>query len=145
MAYPPSHPTITADVLAKLLKSQNALKIRLQNKPDGKALEEEQWAENQHKATIAKEKARKLTLENDFAQGENDARKSYGIKVFWLMVVWLSAVFVLVILSGIPILEDKKYFHLSENIVLALIGTTTLNVIGLFGFVMKYLFSPKKA
>lgn len=115
------------------------------NGSDAKAAEEKKWAEDQYQIEVKKEQARKLKQENDFASDENDARKSYGNRVFWLMVFWLATVLVIVIASGIPLLQELKYFQLSEKIILTLIGTTTINIIGLFGFVMKYLFAPKKA
>lgn len=69
-----------------------------------------------------------------------EERKNYAKKVFRLIAFWIAGIFILLLIDG-----SKPYgFGLSENIMLAVIGGTTLNILGVFIFVMKYLFDPKR-
>jgi hypothetical protein len=85
------------------------------------------------------------------------ARKRYAKNIFSLIVWWLVAILFLLLLQGFSggqkvslstitrLLEvhlDYK-FYLSDAVLLALIGGTTANVLGLFIFVVQYLF-PKR-
>ena len=64
-------------------------------------------------------------------------REKYASRVYWLIVCWLIA------LAGILLLQGfENSFSLRENVVLALIGGTTANVLGIFIVVINYLF-PK--
>jgi hypothetical protein len=69
------------------------------------------------------------------------ARRNYARRIFYLIVWWLIAVFILLLLQGF--LSPNKIFHLSDAVLLALIGGTTANVLGIFMVVVWYLF-PKK-
>ena len=48
--------------------------------------------------------------------------------------------FAIVFLVGV----ECNRFHLSDSVLLMLLGTTTANVIGVFNFVAKYLFNKDK-
>jgi hypothetical protein len=67
------------------------------------------------------------------------ARKRYARNIFTLIVCWLIAIFIILILQGFSALS----FKLSDGVLIALIGGTTANVLGLFIFVVQYLF-PKR-
>lgn len=67
------------------------------------------------------------------------SRKAYADKIFDLVVWWLVALGVVVVLAGF---KDKTNFDLDSKIILALIGGTTLNVLGIFTIVTNFLF-PK--
>jgi hypothetical protein len=85
------------------------------------------------------------------------ARKRYARHIFRLIVVWLIAIFIILLLQGF--LSEREmvlgfralgsfwrtsiHFRLSDAVLLALIGGTTANVLGLFIFVVQYLF-PKR-
>lgn len=62
-------------------------------------------------------------------------RKAFASKAYWMMCVYLFVVFVIIVLTGIHIL------HFDTTIIVTILTTTTVDVIGLFVFVMKYLFS----
>lgn len=70
-------------------------------------------------------------------------RKKYTGRIFWLIVGWLIAVLVILLLQGFYKIW-KVYFLLSDNVILALIGGTTANVLGIFIIVTKYLFPKTK-
>jgi len=66
-------------------------------------------------------------------------RKKYAFRIFLLVAFWITAVLVIIILQGFSVCG----FHLSDSILLAAIGSTTANVIGILIIVIKYLFSEK--
>ena len=69
---------------------------------------------------------------------EITARESYASKIFWTLIAWLIGVYALIILVGLETLT------ISDSVLIALVTSTTINVIGLFGFVMRYLFHRRK-
>jgi hypothetical protein len=78
-------------------------------------------------------------LKREFLKGQEQdrtARDEFSKKIFRLLCCFLFAMFLLLTLSGI---ECNK-FHLSDTILITLITTTTINVISIFVFVVKYLF-----
>jgi hypothetical protein len=99
----------------------------------------------------------KVELED--LQTEVDNRKRYTSILFRFMVAWIVIVLLIVIVTGIKRPEPVKYqdaaaasicwydwivaFDLPESVVLALIGGTTANVIGLFFVVARYLFTRR--
>lgn len=85
-----------------------------------------------------------MTIENklraeELKQREQDReqRKSYAVYAFWFLVGYMAFVFIILLLSGFRL----SGFHLKDGVLIALITTTTANVIGIFAFVMKYLFN----
>ena len=68
-------------------------------------------------------------------------RKEYAKRIFILMCFWLAGMFALLLLQGS--LSRPQLFNLSESVLLAVIGGTTLNVLGIFIIVVNYLF-PKR-
>ncbi len=65
--------------------------------------------------------------------------------IFYLIVAWLSLIFVIVILEGFGVTICHHAFKLSDPVVLALIGGTTVNVLGIFIIVVRYLFPQRSA
>ena len=66
---------------------------------------------------------------------DREERKKFGTHVFWLIVGYLIAIFVLLVLAGFGCMS------MSDSVQLALLGTFSANVLGLFWMVMNYLFS----
>lgn len=88
-----------------------------------------------------------LTIENklrseELANRQQDRlqRKQYGLYSLWFLVAYMAVVFFIIIAEGFGL----WCFHLEYGIMIALITTMTANVIGIFAFVMKYLFSKKE-
>ena len=79
----------------------------------------------------------------DLTQNRTE-RKRYADRIYKLVTTWLIFISVVIVLHGITIQGPgtfvRKGLNLSDDIVLALIGGTTLNVLGLFFVVLKYLF-----
>ena len=70
--------------------------------------------------------------------GQNiDERKKYAHRIFCLMCSWLGLAFVILILDGF---QSSTNFYLTQPVLLALIGGTTADVLGIFYIVTHYLF-----
>ena len=94
----------------------------------------------------AKEELRKVKLQNDILaeslekqKQDRGERKDYASMIFNFMCWYLFAVFFIIVLNGIT----TTNFSVNENVILALLGTTAIEVIGTFRFVAKYLFEYK--
>lgn len=70
---------------------------------------------------------------------DRDQRKTYGSRLYWLVVCWLSIIGLIVLLHGFAWVQ----FTLSVAVLTTLIGSTTASVLGLFAIVANYLF-PKR-
>jgi len=66
----------------------------------------------------------------------HDNRISYIGRIFWLVVGWLACVVLCIVLTGY---EDTG-FKLSDQVLIAFITSTTINVVGLFVIVAKWLY-----
>lgn len=64
-------------------------------------------------------------------------RRKYAGRVFWLVVFWIAGIFVLLLCEGF---SSTTTFHLDDSVLIAAIGGTTINVIGIFIVVARYLF-----
>jgi hypothetical protein len=79
---------------------------------------------------------RRYQQETDQIKSIHELRVSTARKLFWFVCGWLAAV-VAVLLSQLFFSKDAR---LSDNVLITLITTTTINVIGLFLAVTRYLF-----
>lgn len=94
-------------------------------------------------------------------KNDNNARVDYAERIFRLISLWLCAILLILLLQGflgkaglsydwtIPWFfgvhtKGSVHFDLSSEVMLALIGGTTVSVLGIFTFVAKYLFPEKK-
>jgi hypothetical protein len=89
----------------------------------------------------------KIEIDHHKAQVENfrqdmGQRKKYAKYIFVLTCVWVLGVYALMLLQGFGYFW-KYAFHLTDSIVLAAIGSTTANIVGVFLIVTRYFF-PKK-
>ena len=83
----------------------------------------------------------RLKEEELFDRQQNRAqRKEYADHIFVFLFVYM--LFVGLIIAGVGCRHCG--FELSDTVLIALITTTTANVIGIFVFVVKYLFNPKQ-
>ncbi len=71
-------------------------------------------------------------------------REKYAGRVFILVSVWITAIFLLLVFQGFG--GKLGYAPLSDKVLLALITSTTVNLIGTLIIVLKYIFkaSPTK-
>ena len=77
-------------------------------------------------------------LELKSKEQDIDMRREYADKTSLFVCIYMCFVFFLIFLSCSP-----STFQMSDTVLITLLGTTTINVIGLFAIVMNYLF-PKK-
>lgn len=69
-----------------------------------------------------------------------DERKLYARYIYWFLCVYMALVFLVLFFCGFSLFG----FTLSDTVLVALITTTTANVIGIFAFVVRYLFYSKQ-
>jgi hypothetical protein len=90
------------------------------------------------KAPDSPDKATSLELLKAQSYEQNiKERKKYAHRIFLLICFWLAGVFLLLVADGE---SGFTHFSLPEGVVLAIIGSTTLNVLGIFVIVTHYLF-----
>lgn len=75
-------------------------------------------------------------LENEKQNRED--RKKYANRIYWLMVSWISAIMIIIIAQGFG---ENINFEVSDKVLITLIGGTTINILGVFVIVAKYLFN----
>lgn len=68
---------------------------------------------------------------------DREQRKSYAFYALWFLIGYMAIVFAILIFSGF----NFGGFRLVSSVLIALITTTTASAIGIFAFVMKYLFN----
>jgi hypothetical protein len=108
---------------------------------DEMAIQQEESLESEGKVIfeIQQKKIQKLDEEIKDLQQDREQRKEFADKIFDFMRCYLGAVFFIIMLNGITI----NNFKVSDEVVLALLGTTAIEVIGTFTIVARYLFSKK--
>src|SRR4051794_20125860 len=83
------------------------------------------------------EPTREYTPEGmDDRQLDIELRTKYSAYLFWLVVGWLGAVMAVMLAQGFA----YGMFKLADSVLIALLGTTTVNVLGLFVIVARYIF-----
>ncbi len=82
-------------------------------------------------------------LQNLALKQDIDLRKDFAWDIFYLIVAWLFLVFVVLLLQGFTATICAHKFGLSDSVVLALISGTTVNVLGIFLIVVRYLFPTR--
>jgi len=87
---------------------------------------------------------KRLSDENEELKDVHELRKQYIPKLFWLTVAWLVAVVVIVWQVAAGQVAGRAYFYLPEKVLIALITSTTVNVIGIFVIAARWLFPHKK-
>lgn len=80
--------------------------------------------------------------ELDSFKQDTGERKRYAKNIFKLTCIWVAGIYFLLLLNGFGGLY-RWAFHLSDPLMLAAIGSTTANIIGVFLIVTRYFF-PKK-
>ncbi len=89
------------------------------------------------KRSLYQDQYDKATLDNFLLNQE--ARKKYAHRIFIITSGWLISV------VGILLLAGFRKIVLSDAILIALLGTTTVNVLGFFVIVIQYLFNKDKS
>ncbi len=66
-------------------------------------------------------------------------RKKFSFMIFYFLCAYLVTVFLILFLSGL----GRLSFELAVGVLITLLSTTTVNMIGIFILVVKYLFPIK--
>jgi len=110
------------------------------------AAQEEEQAKIDEPDTFVKYQYEKLELDNERLEDENERlrdvhelRKEYIPKLFGLTCLWL-----VVVTAFLWKVAGGRDFYLSDNILIALITSTTINVIGIFLIAARWLFPTQK-
>ena len=88
--------------------------------------------ENQEKEI----KNQTLILNNREIEQSIELRYKYSSKIFWFIIWWSVALFLILILQG----SDYENINWNDNIIITLIGTTFIQVLGLMIIVLHYIF-----
>ena len=72
-------------------------------------------------------------------EDDNTGRREFSRSIFTVTVIWMFLVLMIVIQCA------GGRWHLSDSVLIALITTTTANVIGIFIIVANYLFNREKS
>lgn len=129
--------------IGSLLKELNASK----GKSDLEPIEEATvFGEQDINALKSKAELESLIINNKIRSEEleskkqdREQRKIYAFVAFGFLLLYMLCVFVILFFNGF----HYKGFDLENSVLIALITTTTANVIGIFAFVMMYLFNVK--
>lgn len=92
--------------------------------------------DSQTQEAILDQERRRGELELDALRDLLEQRKSYATKLFYLLVGWMLVVVGLMIFVGWKVCN----FYLSDQVLIALLTSTTVTVVGLFLVVAKFLF-----
>ena len=123
------------DILKNLSKAEDTEKTSFDNQEYDKI-----------SADLKREQYRKAKLENDALEGENisdgqdrEQRKLFAKEIFSFVSLYMYFIMFVLVLCGSPCA-----FHLSDTILITLLGTTTANILGVLVIVVTYLFTRKK-
>jgi len=112
----------------------------------GVAQDEELKAKNDEPDRLMTYQYEKLALANERLEDENERlrdvhelRKEYIPKLFGLTCIWLVVVTVFLWRAA-----GGRDFYLYDNVLIALITSTTINVIGIFLIAARWLFPTQK-
>ena len=101
---------------------------------NGAISERDQIELKSKKIELSKKDAELKELKGNIAQ-----RYKYAERIYRLVTKWLIALFLLILIDGF------EWVDISDGVLIALVGGTTANVLGLFVLVLKYLFNPNQS
>jgi len=92
-------------------------------------------------------KNEKLALENKNLSQSIAFRRNLTFKLQKFIIAWMLFLGVVVVCQGInnaiTFNTTNTWFYLPENVIIALLGSTTATFVGLFWVVIKYFFNTK--
>lgn len=122
------------------------------NSKNDNSFQETKDGEAYGKSEIDKHLRAYLSLLNIEIENNIGARKLYARYVFILVFCWLILIAIIILLSGfqnfsLNFVTDKHIqiifgskFHLSDSVLIALITTTTINILSFLVLILKYIF-----
>lgn len=125
---PPDQDDAKTRLSEKLARAVIAANLNVSKQPDQETDTGVENLDDQRKRT-----------ENEGIKQDITERKKYATYFFLLSCAWLMLVAALLLLQGFGCWR----FHLADAVILAAIGATTVNVLGILYVVANYLF-PKR-
>jgi hypothetical protein len=98
-----------------------------------KQAKREYWDQFPSKSQLERHRYRQETRR---MRREDDLRHRMVRIVFWFVSIWVTTIILIVVLNSVKWLQ----FETSDRVLIALLATTTINIIGLFVAVVNYLF-----
>ena len=104
--------------------------------------------EEQFRRNVDEQTLKRLKIQIKELRANRQMRKEYANKLFIGSAAWLGVILLFVFFQGLKLRHDilgwnpPIGFELSERVMLAILVTTSLNIIGLFLVVVKWLFHP---
>lgn len=83
----------------------------------------------------AKNEQKMFELSYESKKHDLEARKTHSKFVLWVIGIWLTIVLVIIFLGGFC-----PSFYIADSVLIALIGSTTANVLGFYVIILKYFF-----
>ncbi len=121
------------DFASKLTEALTRSLKDVSNVPDPETRQEEDDLQKEHARAVLRGVTQDI-----------DERKKYARRFFILACFWLVAITVLLVLQGFgSFWFGLMPFKLADTVLLAVIGSTTVNVLGILYVVVNYLF-PKR-
>ncbi len=121
------------DFASKLTEALTRSLKDVSNVPDPETRQEEDDLQKEHARAVLRGVTQDI-----------DERKKYARRFFILACFWLVAITVLLVLQGFgSFCFGLLPFILADTVLLAVIGSTTVNVLGILYVVVNYLF-PKR-
>jgi|SRR5215469_3583642 len=89
------------------------------------------------KSTKAEQEFEEKIIRNLMLRQILKHRGGYAFGVFVLVIIWLLGIFLILVSQGFA----WHGFHLDDSVLLAAIGSTTANIIGVLLIIVKFIFS----
>jgi len=128
--------TQISDISKAIDPETEAAQSFVDKRTEGEYKEEEQ--------DLLKRQIEYLKAQTDDLKQMTGLRTKFADKVYWFLVCWSGAMFILVSLSAL-----KRYgfqdFEIPNTVLTVLVGSTTISAIGLVGFITKGLFSVSES
>lgn len=117
--------------------STSKIDTRNSNSKDNKVYQLEEGTKlHEEQISILKEELRSK-------KQDTDERKKYADLTFQFLCWFAIGLFILIFLTGVNANSSAKGFYLSDSVLITLITTSLSTIVGIFIFVMRYLFNNK--
>ena len=120
-------------------KLQTAQSTKVDTEEAAKEEQEELEQERLHELEKQSLELQLLKAQIQKFEDDNESRREFSRNIFTVTVIWMFLVLVVVIQCA------AGKWHLPDSVLIALITTTTANVIGIFIIVANYLFNRDKS
>ena len=129
---------IARDTILRLIGKDSSADTIIKESVAQSLSDEEKAAELNSKERLARLQEQRIKQCIKQTDQEHKLRTKFTPRIFWLVVGMLIGTFLLFLISGI--LNACGRVFLSDKVLMALLGTTVADVIGLLVFALKWLY-----